>query len=44
VDFNDQISDASISTVAGVTTVDFTSGANAGQVDTLTNVQAVAFG
>ena len=44
VDFNDQISDASISTVAGVTTVDFVSGQNAGQVDTLTNVQAVAFG
>jgi hypothetical protein len=41
--FNDHASDATISTVAGVTTVDFTSGTNNGQEVTLQNVQTVNF-
>ena len=41
--FSDPISDASVSTVAGVTTVNFTSGPNAGQDVTFSNMQFVAF-
>jgi Ca2+-binding RTX toxin-like protein len=41
--FNDNMSDATISAAAGVTTVDFTAGTNAGQVDTTTNVQTLNF-
>jgi hypothetical protein len=41
--FNDQLSDVNSSTAAGVTTVDFISGPNAGQDVTLSNVQHVYF-
>jgi hypothetical protein len=43
VGFNDNATDATINTVAGVTSIDFTAGANAGQVITTTDVHTLAF-
>jgi len=41
--FNDSATDATINNVAGVTTIDFTAGANAGQDITTSNVQSLVF-